>query len=121
MSRKKWLIASLFGVSVIPSLFEILPYFLDVMPVPNSPAGVGTLKILLTVLWIDADSKLHPQVVRCFDYGFLVLIFWVPYLPWYLWHTRRVAGLLMYAGFLALLATPDLTQFLIYLWFSPSS
>jgi hypothetical protein len=121
MSRKKWLIASLVGVSVIPSLFEILPYFLDMMPVPSSPAGVGTLKILLTVLWIDADSKLHPRVVRCFDYGFLVWIFWVPYFPWYLWHTRRVAGLLMYAGFLALLAAPDLTQFLIYVWFSSSS
>jgi len=118
MSRKNWLISFLTGVSIIPPLFELLQSSNDMLSVPTSFHAAVGFKFYLMALWIDADSKVQPRITRCFDYGFFVLIFWLPYFPYYLWHTRRAVGLLMYAGFLCLLATPDLTQFLKFVWFS---
>lgn len=81
---------------------------------PASSTAAGVLSVFLLVLWLDADSKGRPQVVRCFDYGFLVVMFWLPYLPYYLWRTRGAAGLFMYAGFLGVLSMGFLVQLLIY-------
>ena len=39
----------------------------------------------------------------------------IPYLPYYLWHTRRFRGLLMLLGFVVLYALGFLTQLAIYL------
>jgi hypothetical protein len=117
MNRKKWLIVSLISISVISALFEGLFYLRGVSSMPASSTGAGVLSVFLLALWIDADSKVHPQVARCFDYGFLVVMFWLPYLPYYLWRTRGAAGLLRYAGFLGLLSMSFLVQLLIYCLF----
>jgi hypothetical protein len=114
MNRKKWLIVSLISISVISALIEGLFYLRGGPSIPASSTAAGVLSVFLIVLWLDADSKSHPQVARCFDYGFLVVMFWLPYLPYYLWRTRGAAGLLMYAGFLGLLSMGFLVQWLIY-------
>ena len=115
MNRKKWLIVSLIGISVISALIDSFFYLRGASSMPASSVGAGLLSVFLLVLWIDADSKVHPQVARCFDYGFLMLMFWLPFLPYYLWRTRGTVGLLMYAGFLSLLSMGFLVQLLIYI------
>jgi hypothetical protein len=114
MNREKWLIVSLISISVISGVFEGLFYLRGVPSMPASSTPAGALSVYLLVLWIDADSKVRRQVARCFDYGFLVVVFWLPYLPYYLWRTRGGAGLLMCAGFLGLLSMGFLVQVLIY-------
>ena len=37
--------------------------------------------LVLLVLWVEQDSKRHPEIYHPFDFGFLVFIFWIPYLP----------------------------------------
>lgn len=68
------------------------------------------LSALLLIFWIDADSRDQPQVGRPFDFGFLLMIFWLPYLPYYLWRTRRGVGLWMFAGFVGLFSLGFLVQ-----------
>jgi hypothetical protein len=114
MKRKKWLIIYLISISTISALFDGLFYLRGVPSTPATAALAGVLSPLLLVLWVDVDSKGHRQVGRSFDYGFLVLIFLLPYLPYYLWRTRGVAGLLMCAGFLGLFLMGFLVQLLIY-------
>jgi hypothetical protein len=114
MNRQKWLIASLIGVSAISALFEGLYYRRGLSSTPTTAALAAVLSAFLLTLWIDADSKHHPQVSRSFDYGYLVLTFWLPYLPYYLWRTRGAAGLLMFAGFLGLFSMGFFVQLLIY-------
>src|SRR5437867_283025 len=54
------------------------------------------LFVLIVALWVDADSKGYPQIYRPHEYGYLVLLYWIPYLPYYLWRTRGpTMGLLM--------------------------
>jgi hypothetical protein len=114
MNRKKWLIASLISISTISALFDGLFYLRGVPSMPATAALAGVLTPLLLALWVDVDSKAQRQVGRSFDYGFLVLMFLLPYLPYYLWRTRGAAGLLMCAGFFGLFLMGFLVQFLIY-------
>jgi hypothetical protein len=114
MNRKKWLIVSLISISTISALFDGLFYLRGAPSIPATAALAGVLSPLLLVLWVDVDSKDHRQVGRSFDYGFLVLMFLLPYLPYYLWRTRGAAGLLMCAGFLGLFLMGFLVQLPIY-------
>ena len=114
MNRKKLLIGSLDSISTISALFDGLFYPRGLPSTPATAALAGVLSPFLLVLWIEADRKDHPQVVRSFDYGFLVLIFLLPYLPYYLWRTRGAAGLFMFAGFLGLFLMGYPVQLLIY-------
>jgi len=114
MNRKKWLIVSLISISTISALFDGLFYLRGVPSMPATAALAVVLSPLLLALWVDVDSRDHRQVGRSFDYGLLVLVFLVPYLPYYLWRTRGAAGLLMCAGFLGLFLMGFLVQLLIY-------
>ena len=71
--------------------------------------------IVLLVLWVDADSKNHPNIYRPFEYGQLVLFFWLPYLPFYMWRTRRAFGILLLFGFVLLYFLGYVAQLVIYL------
>ena len=117
MNRKKWLIAALIAVSTISALFEGLYYQRGVSSTPATATLASALSAFLIALWIDVDREDHPQVGRSFDYGYLVLIFLLPYLPYYLWRTRGAVGLLMLAGFLSLISLGFLVQLLMYGWY----
>jgi hypothetical protein len=119
MNRETWLIASLIGVSVISALADGLYYWSGAASTPATPVLANVFSALLIASWIDTDSKHHPQVGRSFDYGFLVLMFCLPYLPYYLWRTRGVGGLFMLAGFLGLFLMGFFVQLLIYGLSSP--
>ena len=117
MHRKKWLIALLISVSIISALFDGL-FSIRGLSSPSATGDLaGILSVFLLALWIDIDSKDHQQVGRSFDFGFLVLIFWLPYLPYYLWRTRGPVGLLMFAGFVGLWSMSFLVQLMIYGWY----
>jgi hypothetical protein len=117
MHRKKWLIALLIGISIISALFDGLFYLRGVLSPSATTTLASTLSVFLLAAWIDIDSKDHPQVGRSFDFGFLVLMFWLPYLPYYLWRTRGPVGLLMFAGFFGLWSMGFLVQLMIYCWY----
>jgi hypothetical protein len=103
MDRRKWLIMALVALSVISAATEGLFYWFDFGDIPDTALLVDFLNIIFLILWIDADSKGRQQITRPFDYGFLLYLFWLPYLPYYLWRTRGPWGLLIFVGFLILL------------------
>jgi hypothetical protein len=61
------------------------------------------VSVCLVALWVDADSRGRREIYRPFEYGWLVYVYWIPYVPYYLWRTRRAKGLLAFAGILFLL------------------
>lgn len=117
MNRKSWLIVSLVSISVISALVDTLFFLRGTPPVPASTALGSTLFVFLLAMWIDADGRDHPQVERPFDYGFFLLMFWLPYLPYYLWRTKGAAGLFMFVGFLGLFSMGFIVQLLIWGWY----
>jgi hypothetical protein len=116
MLRKKWLIGLLISFSMTSALFDGIFYLRGELSSSATATLASTLSAFLLVLWIDIDSKDHPEVGRPFDFGFLVLMFLLPYLPYYLWRTRGPVGLLMFAGFVGLWSMGFLVQLMIYGW-----
>ena len=115
MKRNKWLISALVAVSLTLAILNGLIFWLNIEERQTTAALEEFLYITLIVLWIDADSKDHPQIARPFDFGFLLYIYWLPYIPYYLWRTRGFFGLLMFVGLIILLLLGWLIELGIYI------
>jgi len=114
VTRKAWSLIGYIVVCVVFAGYEGVLYW-------NGAEGSGgaewistTVAILFLVLWIDADSKGRPEIYRPYEYGYLLLFIWLPYLPYYMWRTRRVRGLLAFAGLAGLFFSRSLVQLGIY-------
>lgn len=57
---------------------------------------------LLVAMWVDADSRSRAEIYRPFEFGWLVLVAAVFYLPYYLLKTRGVLGIFWLLGFVVL-------------------
>ena len=107
------MIAFVFTTS-IAAFFEVLFYWHRVAEVPVTASVASFLSVILLALWVDAHSKSYPQIERPFEYGYLVALFWVPYLPYYFWRTRGIKGVAMLAGLIGLLFMGVFVDWAIY-------
>jgi hypothetical protein len=114
MRTKTWLLLTLVGLSSLVSAYEGVLYWYDAEWTTNVLFIWDLVFIFLLVLWIDADSKDYRKIYRPFEYGYLVLLFWLPYLPYYLWRTRGALGLLALGGFAGLYFMGYLIQWLLH-------
>ncbi|MDR3447718.1 MULTISPECIES: hypothetical protein [unclassified Dyella] len=71
--------------------------------------------LVLLVLWVDQDCRERKNIYRPFEFGFLVFLFWLPYLPYYLLRTRKAWGLLWLLGFALLFYSGYVFQWVVYL------
>jgi hypothetical protein len=102
MKLSTWIAVVMVATSIVAALRDGLFYWYS-LNAPQSSVHIEHIFYLIClVLWIEIDSKSHPNIARPFDYGFLLYVFWLPYLPYYLWRTRGALGLLMSLGFLSL-------------------
>jgi hypothetical protein len=69
--------------------------------------------VLLIVFWIERD-RLRFNIYHPFEFGFLVFLFWIPYLPYYLIRTRRALGVVWLAGFIFLFCCGPLLELIIW-------
>jgi len=102
MRTKTWLLATLVAVAVLGAGYEALFHWHATEPRDYTLYLWHFVFVILLALWIDADSRDRPAIYRPFEFGYLLLFLWLPYLPYYLWRTRRARGLALLAGFLAL-------------------
>jgi hypothetical protein len=112
-STSPYLIAIIVG-SVLVGVVETLSYWRDVEPTSPLVSAWPLAFLVLLVLWVIEDSKSHPNIDKPFEYGFLVFIWAIPYLPYYFWRTRRFKGLLLLIGFVALYLLGYFGQLVLY-------
>ena len=115
MQKRTFLLLALVSLSVIGAIYEGILYWHDLEGGKNLFSIWQLFFVVLLALWIDADSRAFPKIYRPYEYGYLVFLYWIPYLPFYLWRTRGVAaGMLMLAGFVGLWFLGYLVQWLLY-------
>src|SRR3569623_1830907 len=101
--------------SVLVGVHDALFYWRDVELTSHISALWPTVFLLLLVMWVERDSRAHPQISRpSLDYGLLVYVFWIPYLPYYMWKTRGARGLALVAAFAILGLLGELLTWGIY-------
>jgi len=111
VKSKTW---CLIGYIVVCVLFAVYKGVLHWNHVEGSRGAewiTAIVAVFFLVLWIDRDSKGRPEIYRPFEYGYLLLFLWLPYLPYYMWRTRRLPGLLAFVGLAALFFAGDLVAF----------
>lgn len=111
---KTLLLAALITLSIGASIYEGVLYWHGLQVRGGAALLWPLVFLVLLVAWVDADSKDYPQIYRPFEYGYLVFLFWLPYLPYYLWRTRGVVGVFVLGGFIGLFMLGTLVQWFIY-------
>lgn len=71
---------------------------------------------LVLAWWVAADSRGRTDIYRPFEFGWLVLYSLPLYLPYYLFRTRGVVGIVALVGFVLLFNLGLLLQ--LGLWFA---
>ncbi len=110
---KKTISITLIFASVSIAVYEFVLYLYGIFPSENVYKLWSSIFLILIVMWIDLDSK-EQKIYRPFEFGFLILIFWAPYLPYYFLKTRKLKGLVFLLGLLFLFNLGYLMQWLYY-------
>jgi hypothetical protein len=113
-SATLYLLALVSG-SLLVSTVEVLAYWRDVEPSSPIVDAWPLIFLVLLVLWVVEDSKTQPGIEKPFEFDFLVFIWAVPYLPYYLWRTRRWRGVWLLTGLVVLYFLGYLGQWAVYL------
>ncbi len=113
--RNSIYIFALVALSILGAIYQGITYWNGLKGSDDLMNTWAVLFALVLALWIDADSRTQPRITRPFEYGWLVLLYWIPYLPYYLWRTRGAKGLLMLAGFVCLFFSGWLVQMFIFI------
>lgn len=109
-----YLLALVVGALLVSSV-EVLAYWRDVELSSPIVDAWPVIFLGLLVLWVVEDSKAQPGIEKPFEFGFLVFIWAVPYLPYYLWRTRRWRGIWLLTGLVVLYFLGYLGQWALYL------
>lgn len=101
--------------SILVGVHDALFYWRDVEPGSRISTLWPTMFLLLLVMWVEQDSRAHPEISRpSLDYGLLVYVFWIPYLPYYMWRTRGTRGLALVVTFAILGMLSEILMWGIY-------
>jgi hypothetical protein len=101
-------------LSAALSLFQVA-YVAIGVPISERASGLTSLSLALCVLlWIVSDARARG-CSPCFDFGFLVGVFFPLSLVWYALWSRGAKGVLLLAGLFVLLILPSLTAGVIRL------
>jgi len=114
----KFILHTIILLSVVMGAYDITLFIKEIDAAPMLYRIWSFVFIVLLVLWVSEDSKDYSGVYRPFDYGFLVLMFYIFYVPYYLIKTRGVViGIAYLLGFFVLLNVGWFFQWPIY-WLS---
>lgn len=108
------LLWTLVALSLLAVVYEAAVFWRGLEPNAHLLGLTSVLFVLVLVLWVDADSRSHPEIYRPFEFGYLAFLFWLPYLPYYLWRTRGARGVALFVAFAALFSAGWWVQWLIH-------
>jgi len=112
--RSGFVLAVLVFSSLLVGGYEAITFYFGHLVSYTFHVTWSLVFLALLVTWVQLDSKEHHEVYRPFEFGFLVFVFWVPYLPYYLVRTRHAVGIVWLLAFVCLFYFGYLLQLLVY-------
>ena len=102
MTVKRYYLLIYVLLCITSAVYENIFYWYGQPPSEPLLRIVSWSYIFLLLMWVYTDSKEQSnKIFRPFDYGYLIFLFWLPYLPYYFWRTRGVLGLVWLFGLLS--------------------
>jgi uncharacterized membrane protein len=103
MSKRGSLTIGLVVISILMALYEFIAYIIEIYPNEYLLKISSTIFLFLLVMWVVEDGRSKTNIYKPYDFGFLILMFWLPYMPYYFLKTRGLIGLVYLVGLLFLL------------------
>jgi len=113
-TRSNALLLGLVVGSVLVGVYDALLYWRGGDAASVASTLWPSVFAVLLVLWLEQDSRARPGIYRPFEFGYLLLFLWLPYLPYYLWRTRGKRGLAMLVGIFVLAFLSQLLVWIVY-------
>ncbi|PYL78792.1 MAG: hypothetical protein DMF21_14380 [Verrucomicrobia bacterium] len=101
------------ALSLVTALYGGITSWYDVRTSEPLISLSTFVSVILVAMWVDADSRGRPHIYRPYEHGWLIYVYWIPYVPYYFWRTRGAKGVLEFAGLLCLLLSWWIVQWLI--------
>lgn len=112
---KKSVLIALISLSLFVAIYEAVLFIIySFEPSDYFSTFYSLVYLILVVMWVDIDSREQENIYRPYEYGFLVFIFYLPYLPYYFIKTRGIKGFFLFLGLVALLNLGYLLQWVYY-------
>lgn len=108
-------LAAMLGLGAAVGLYEGILFYFGNAAGPRLQAAWSLVAILLLGMWMEADSRGRSNIYRPFEFGWFVILFAVPYLPYYLVKTRGALGIVWLVAFIFILWLGYWLQWLIYI------
>ena len=112
--EKHFTLAAIVTLPLLSATYSGVTYWEDLTPNSDLVSLLDSLWFLFLVLWVVADSHSRTEIYRPYDYGFLVYIYSIAYLPYYFIKTRRWKGVFLLVLLVSLYELPWLTEWAIY-------
>lgn len=114
-SNSRFILLSIIGLSILIGGYEAIMYANGFEISQGLHFIYGAVFLVLLALWVHEDSKTYPNIYRPFEYGYLVFIFYIPYIPYYLIKTRGwLLGIGLLTGLFILYNTGYFLVWIIY-------
>jgi len=103
----------LIALSIVVGVYEAALFGFGRAAGPSFQVVWSLIFLCLLIYWLELDAK-ERHISRPYEFGFLLLLFWLPYLPYYLVRTRRIRGIFWLLGFVLLFFLGYFLQWLVY-------
>lgn len=114
-NRKADYLIAFAALSLLSALYGGISFWHD-LGASEPLLGLSTfISVILVAMWVDADSRGRSNIYRPYEHGWLVYTYWIPYVPYYLWRTRGVRGMLLFGALLSLLLSWWVVQYIMAL------
>ena len=113
--RKSDYLMAFCALSVLTAVYGGITFWYEVRTSEPLLSLSTFISAILVGMWVDADSRGRPNIYRPYEHGWLIYVYWIPYVPYYLWRTRGAIGVLQFGGLLFLLLSWWIVQWLIYI------
>ncbi len=113
MNKSHLYLMTLFAMSAAMGVAEVLFNSQGDMLSDSSQTLWALVFMIVSIMWAQADTEIC-QYEKPFDFGLFMYLFWYLSLPYYLYRTRGLEGLVLYLGFMALWLGPWLTGLVAY-------
>ena len=101
-------------LAVVVAVYHAALFWFGRLPGTLFNLAWAVVSLGLVIAWVELDCRERKGIYRPFEFGFLLLLFWPFYLPYYLFRTRHAFAVLWFVGLVGLFYLGYALQWAVY-------
>ena len=114
LNKKQYILAWFVSLLIIVTIIDVTLYWFELTEPEYLIYSWNFVFYILLIMWIEQDARERKNIYQPFEYGFLVYVFGLIYIPYYFIKTRKWIGVLCLIGLIILFYIGYLLKLAIY-------